>query len=340
MTSTNGIEIVGGGLAGLSLGVALQRHGIRTTILEAGDYPRHRVCGEFISGLDRKTKTVLGLDWALAGALQHREVAWFDHDDRSRVQILPEPALGISRHLLDARLAREFIGAGGTLRTHTRVAAGDDVPGRVLATGRRVGNSPWLGLKVHARGISLDRDLEVHLGEHAYVGLCRVDADRVNVCGLFRRSGISAKGAALLLAYLRTAGLHRLADRIANAEIGADSFCAVAALRFDRAVPHTPRIRIGDACAVIPPFTGNGMAMAFQSAGIALEPLLAYGRGELAWSEAARAIDRKLRNRFRVRLASAGVLHPFLLERRRQRWMTTLGRTGLLPLRPLYAALH
>ena len=49
------IEIVGGGLAGLSLGVALRREGVPVTLFEAGDYPRHRVCGEFIAGLAETT---------------------------------------------------------------------------------------------------------------------------------------------------------------------------------------------------------------------------------------------------------------------------------------------
>jgi 2-polyprenyl-6-methoxyphenol hydroxylase-like FAD-dependent oxidoreductase len=47
-TSTKPITIVGGGLAGLTLGIGLRRRGVPTTLWEAGHYPRHRVCGEFI----------------------------------------------------------------------------------------------------------------------------------------------------------------------------------------------------------------------------------------------------------------------------------------------------
>ena len=50
------IEIIGGGLAGLSLGLALRRGGVPVTLHEAGEYPRHRVCGEFITGLDPATR--------------------------------------------------------------------------------------------------------------------------------------------------------------------------------------------------------------------------------------------------------------------------------------------
>ena len=52
MTAVQSVRIVGGGLAGLSLGIGLRRAGVSTEIFEAGDYPRHRVCGEFVTGLE------------------------------------------------------------------------------------------------------------------------------------------------------------------------------------------------------------------------------------------------------------------------------------------------
>jgi flavin-dependent dehydrogenase len=91
---------------------------------------------------------------------------------------------------------------------------------------------------------------------------------------------------------------------------------------------------------MIPPFTGNGMAMAFQSAELALPAVLAYARGETDWAQACCVTGEALRERFRLRLASAGALHPFLLRPRRQRWFAALGRARLLPFGPLYATLH
>ncbi len=335
------LEIVGGGLAGLALGGALRRAGVPVTLYEAGSYPRHRVCGEFITGLSPRTIARLGLGPALEGALQHRAVAWHRDGRLVRVQPLPSPALGISRHALDARLAEAFVAAGGELRSQARFPDPGSPPGRVFATGRRRGGSDWLGLKVHALGLAAARGLELHLGEEAYVGLSAVEGGRVNVCGLFRRRRVAAApGPAVLLAYLRAASLAGLADRLQAAELDADSFCAVAAVAFDRHVPDLGRVCLGDACAMIPPFTGNGMAMAFQSAEAACGPLLEYAGGRASWSEAAAAIHRALRRRFRLRLASAGVLHPHLLRRPGQRWLTALTQARLLPLSPLYSILH
>ena len=334
------IEIVGGGLAGLSLGLALRRADVAVTLFEAGDYPRHRVCGEFITGLSESTVKRLGLGPFLADALQHREIAWFHREHPVRVQRLPEPARGLSRFLLDARLADAFRDAGGDLRTKTRVTDERPIEGRVYASGRRRGRPTWLGLKIHALDLPLTRDLELHLGDEAYVGLSRIEDGRVNICGLFRRRSLNGTGSNLLIAYLRATGLDALADRLKSAALDTASFSAVAALGFDRSVANSHRIQLGDACAMIPPFTGNGMAMAFQSAEIALTPLIAYASGDAEWTETCRLIHGRLNRRFRLRLASASALHSYFLKPRRQNWLGLLGRARLLPMRPLYATLH
>lgn len=342
------VEIIGGGLSGLSLGLALRRAAIPVTLHEAGTYPRHRVCGEFIAGLDPATIAKLGLEPFLSDALRHTEVAWFQRDSLQRRQTLPAPAFAIGRHVLDQRLAAAFIAAGGDLRTRSRIDLKGSPPGRIFAQGRRATTgSPWLGLKCHARGLTLSAPLELHLGEHAYVGLCELPDGRVNVSGLFRqRSGLALDRATALPAYLRAAGLDALATRLASADIDADSRCAVAGLAFGRApqsnaVSSAPRrLVLGDAFALIPPFTGNGMAMAFQASALALDPLIAWSHGDAGWPGTVAKIDCLVRARFRVRLAAASLLHPALLRPLGQRALTSTARRKLLPLNPLYHILH
>jgi hypothetical protein len=242
-------------------------------------------------------------------------------------------------------LAEAFVAAGGELRVHTRMAPEAAPAGRIFASGRRRRPSPWIGLKVHVRGLRLDGDLELHLGDRVYVGLSAVESGRINVCGLFHRRLTSpgeppALGVGVLLRHLAAAGLAALAHRLETADIDEASFCAVASIDFPVECPEPGRLRLGDSFAMPPPFTGNGMAMALQSAALALDPLLAWGRGELAWPAAVSIVNRRLRRRFHTRLASANVLHPFLLEPRRQRWLAMAGRARLLPLRPLYHLTH
>lgn len=340
------VEIIGGGLAGLSLGLALRRAGIPVTITEAGAYPRHRVCGEFITGLSAATIARLELAPFLADATPHREVAWFSRDRPLRRQTLPHAALALSRHTLDDRLARAFTAAGGTLRTHTRVDPSDAPDGRVFATGRRParsGGPRWLGLKCHAvRALPLSAELELHLGDHAYVGLCAVENGRINISGLFRqRDDLAAVSRETALpAYLRASGLPALAARLASAELDPASHSAVAGLGFSKPSARPGRLVIGDTYAMIPPFTGNGMAMAFQSAEQALDPLLAWSRDERSWTDTTRTVHQRLSSLFRVRLAAASALHPFLYKAAGQRALSAANRLRLLPMEPLYALTH
>ncbi|MEY4940601.1 MAG: hypothetical protein RIQ93_2336 [Verrucomicrobiota bacterium] len=343
MSSLRPIEIIGGGLAGLSLGAALARAGVPVVIFEAGDYPRHRVCGEFITGLAPPTMARLGLSHVFAKALPHLDVAWFHGALGSGSQRLPAPALALSRHVLDAELAAAFVAAGGDLRTGMRVVDTSSAPGRVFATGRRVGRPAWLGLKFHVRELAVAPGLELHLGAQGYAGLTRVDHATTNVCGLFRQRGLTGRGPDLLLGYLRASGLEHLAKRLAGGVIDAASCCAVAALGFDpsiRALKQPGRIELGDTAAMIPPFTGHGMAMAFQSAETAFASLLAFARGESDWAATCHATQVALHGRFRMRLMSAHILHPFLLRPAPQRWFAALSRCGLLPFRTLYHLLH
>lgn len=336
------VEIIGGGLAGLSLGLALRRADVSVTITEAGTYPRHRVCGEFITGLSPSTINRLHLAPFLADARLHREVTWFLREQPLRHQTLPDPAYALSRHALDQRLATAFTSAGGVLHTHTRADLSSAPDGRIFATGRRPAHPEWIGLKCHALTLPLVSELELHLGDHAYIGLCAVEGNRVNVSGLFRqRANLDhlARETALVT-YLRAAGLSSLADRLASAVIDPDSYSAIAGLGFSQPSKHTDRLVIGDTYAMIPPFTGHGMAMAFQSAEVALDPVLAWSRDEATWPDTLRTVHQRLRPLFRLRLASASALHPFLFKPARQRLLATASRLRLLPMEPLYALTH
>ncbi|MBA4136611.1 MAG: hypothetical protein C0518_04770 [Opitutus sp.] len=333
MNRARPVEIIGGGLAGLSLGLALRRRGVPVVLHERGAYPRHRVCGEFIRGLPPATIVELELAPVLAAARPHRHIAWFWRDENLRTQRLSAPAFAISRHTLDATLAENFQRAGGELHTASRI---DPLAaeGRVLAHGRPTDpRSPWLGLKLHVRGLPLACGLEMHLGEHAYVGLCELPDGAVNICGLFRRRELTRPAPELLGAYLEAAGLTTLATRLAAATPVEGSHAAMAGLLFGRHASIAPSL--GDALGMIPPFTGNGMAIAFESARLAADPLAAWAHGEGNWPAALGELQRRLARRFRTRLSAATACHPFLLRPEPQRWVARAARHHALPLAAL-----
>jgi len=314
------ITIVGGGLAGLTLGIGLRRRDVPVTVWEAGHYPRHRVCGEFISGRGQETLSRLGLRELLAraGAVGAGTAAFFSATRPSPPRPLPARAICLSRFTMDHALAVEFRRLGGELREDQRRRDEDFGEGIVRATGRRVqtkeNGSRWFGLKVHARKVPLIADLEMHISPRGYVGLCRVDGGAVNVCGLFRRRTGADNLPQNWREWLRGQAGSPLHRRLVGAEFGESSFCAVAgiSLRPQRAAARA-ECCIGDAITMIPPVTGNGMSMAFESAGMAVEPLAAWSRGEIPWTETRETLARECDAAFARRLVWAKWLQWMML---------------------------
>jgi flavin-dependent dehydrogenase len=309
------ITITGGGLTGLSLAIALRKNGVAVVLHEAGAYPRHRVCGEFISGVSRETLEALGIAETLADAQLHHSVTWFSGDTLLRENTLPKPALALSRHLLDDRLQKLATELGVEIHAGSRRKMNPGQPGEVWTAGRKPRNGEWIGLKAHIRGISTTAHLEMYSGPRGYLGITPVEDGWHNACGLFRiDKSITARHADLLPAYLSGNGNIALARRIAAAEWREGSFTAVAGFALGLQSPTPGLLSLGDSHAIIPPFTGNGMTMAFQSAEAAFPHLIAYANGIQTWLEAREAIQCQLAKRFGKRLTSAKLLHPLLFH--------------------------
>ena len=309
------ITIIGGGLTGLSLSIALRKHAIPVKLHEAGNYPRHRVCGEFISGVSSETLENLGISAALSDALNHQSVCWFSGDQKLRETTLQTPALAISRFLLDQRLYQIAFANGVLIYTQSRHATQVDACGTVRASGRIPSPGSWIGLKAHIKGITPSANLEMHSGTIGYLGITQVEDGWHNACGLFRIDrSIKAKQEELLPAYLRKNGNHILADQLQFAEWRNDSFSAVAGFSLGNQ-PYTPNTMcLGDSHAIIPPFTGNGMTMAFESAEIALPHLIAYAADQISWQKACYLTDKHLHKHFRKRLTASRFIHPLLFH--------------------------
>jgi len=307
------IIIAGGGLAGLALGIALRRRSIPVQIIEATSYPRHRVCGEFISGIKDDELHALGIQDLFTSASRHRETAWFDGARPLLRATLPEIAYGLSRHHLDNALADRFMELGGDLQTSSRFKT-ESVEGTVLATGRMQSDSPWMGLKAHFEELTLCADLEIHLGNAAYIGLTRVEEDRVNVTGLFRRDSAVNGGQHPLAQAIQDAGLPDLANRLRAARMDHKSLKGINRIHLGWQQHHDNAVRIGDAAVMIPPFTGNGMTMALQSALGAIDPLASWSSGDLSWNSAHKAIRASQDDMFTSRVRWAQAMQWLLLR--------------------------
>jgi flavin-dependent dehydrogenase len=333
------ITIIGGGLAGLSLGIALRKRGVVVKLHEAGIYPRHRVCGECISGASEDTFDSLGIGGLFDDAKRHRSTAWFFRARRIFSAQLPG-GLGISRFALDERLSRKFQEAGGVLYQRSRRKPLSE-DGLVWCTGRMPAKGRWIGLKCHVSGLELHADLEMHLASNGYVGLAKVEQGKVNVCGLLRLEPcLSGRGIETLERYLHAGGLDVLAGRIFGARVDAESFLGVAGFRLGRQEHREGIAALGDAWAMIPPFTGNGMSMAFESARIAVDPLQAWVAGRWNWRETLARLHEESKRHFSKRMFLGRLMHPFLTTDTGQALFTLVSRSGFLPFKSCFRALR
>jgi menaquinone-9 beta-reductase len=319
MSQHKPITIVGGGLAGLTLGIGLRQREVPVTVWEAGHYPRHKVCGEFISGQGQEVLRRLDLMSLLeqVGVIYAGTARFFFGGASTPCRRIEPGALCLSRFVMDDLLAKRFRELGGELRQNTRWKEEEPCQGMVRASGRRaqptVNGWRWFGLKAHARQVQLEADLEMHSTENGYVGLCILPEGEINVCGLFRtRTGSSGSAVYDLLKGSPGTALNK---RMAAAVFDRDSFCSVAGLTME---PHRAQgqngWQIGDALTMIPPVTGNGMSMAFESAELTLRPLLDYTSGKMDWQTAHKTAATACDAAFKARLFWAKRLQSLMFS--------------------------
>lgn len=341
---TRPIQIVGGGLAGLSLGIALRRQDIPVEIWEAGTYPRHRVCGEFICGVRDSTLERLGIRDLFADAHQIETASWHLKNQRVFDLKLPFAAMGISRYAIDSRLAERFQKLGGHLHQNARFRSKDDLePGVVWAAGRIPGKSDLMGLKMHVQDLEMETDLEMHFADGGYAGISWVEDGQANVCALLKRNPkVKASRQELFLSYFRACGMTRVVERLEGATIVPESHCAISSVPegYCRSRRENTHCAIGDHYGMMGPFTGNGMSMAFESSAMVIDPLTDYAMGKRGWPETVNVVLNSQGQQFRQRLQLSHGLHKIVLNPFGLRALAMLGKWGALPFDYLFRQLR
>lgn len=337
MAKINPIRILGGGLSGLALAIGLRQRNIPVEVIEAGHYPRHRVCGELLSCAGQETLKFLGLKECLDHAISHQTVTWWLNQKKIITATLPTPSFGLSRFYLDHKLSQYLREIGGELHCDQRREPSGE-PGEVITTGRARVNSVWYGLKIHLKNLELASDLEMHLGKDGYVGLSQVEEGWINLCGLFRRTKAEGHFENTIDFHLKTAGLTYLAERVKSAFQRPHSQIAVAGFQCGLSArsPNANVLFLGDRERMIPPFTGHGMSMALQAASLALDSIEAFAKQKISWHDCVKHVQRRLDQQFRRPMRYATWMHPFLLNSSRQKILSWLKTFRLLPFTNLF----
>ncbi|MFE6797012.1 NAD(P)/FAD-dependent oxidoreductase [Paenibacillus chitinolyticus] len=117
------VAVLGAGLAGALMAKSLAEKGWRTLLVDRHRFPRHKVCGEFLSPEVRQTLDAAGLlDRVTALRPARVERARLISADGGYVDIpLPGTAMGLSRFRLDEALHEAAAAAGARVLTSAAV---------------------------------------------------------------------------------------------------------------------------------------------------------------------------------------------------------------------------
>ncbi len=307
VTLQDKVLILGGGVAGCAASIALARKGRSVTLIEREPTPRHKVCGEFLSGEALEDLHALGIDVASLGAVPINYVR-LAAARRAAEAPLPFPAASLTRKALDTALIAEAVSAGVHLergrsvqvleRTTSSVwqATLDDgtifeAPTVFLATGkhdlrghaRPMDPQRWIAFKMYfrlapAQAAELARASELMLYPGGYGGIQPVQDGIANLCCVVQQKYLALAGNRWenFLAKMQQDCPH-LAMRLAGAEPLLDKPIAVTHIPygFIRRTSEDGLYCIGDQAAVIPSFTGDGISIALHTARCAVAAYLA-----------------------------------------------------------------
>ncbi|SRR6266496_1632069 len=311
MSERYDLIVIGGGPAGTSAAITAARGGSRVLLLERGRFPRHKVCGEFISA-----ESLALLNWLLAGAkrdLLDQSLSLSEShvllDGRTLRIALDPPAASIARYDLDLALWDAARKAGvATLAETTaqpieeenpfriQTSAGDFLARVVInASGRwsnlnlavaNIRGSRWLGLKAHFHAPLTERSVDLYFFDGGYCGVLPVHgpdgALLINACALFR-TGVTTTFADI---FPRHPILHDRSRQwtLAFAPLSTFPVTFPTPRPVSGLIPNT-----GDAAGFVDPFVGDGIALALRSGHLAASSLLPYLRGDCSLSDSLRS---------------------------------------------------
>jgi flavin-dependent dehydrogenase len=191
--SSVSVQILGGGPAGSAAAVSALSESRSVHIFEKSSFPRHKVCGEFLSPEIAPLLESLGIwqEFLRLGPVPIRRTI-LHFGARSSESQLPDGAFGLSRYEFDRLLFEKAIALGATT-TRERVATNcaaqggpKDRVGLILATGRKsiaVAGRRLFGFKAHFEGPTNDA-VELFFFRGCYVGVSAIENGMTNICGI------------------------------------------------------------------------------------------------------------------------------------------------------------
>jgi flavin-dependent dehydrogenase len=340
------VVIIGGGLAGLTAGIHLSQKGITVVIIEKNEYPKHKVCGEYISNEVKPYLESLGIPIqnALPTSISQFEFATLY--GTSLNQELPLGGFGISRYTLDYILYHKAIESGCEILQDTVESCRFENDHFMLSTaekglftaivvlgafGKRANldyslqrkfiqkKSPWLAVKNHYKGDFLENVVGLYHFKGGYCGVSKIENDTINICYLtsfeeFKKcKNIEEFQTTVLFKNKRLKQILETSVPVFEKPL------TISQISFEKKESVLDHIlMVGDTAGLIHPLCGNGMAMAIHSAKIASELSIDFlqnkdrSRAELE-TKYAQAWDENFKTRLKIGRWLGGILEKPVL---------------------------
>lgn len=307
------VAIIGGGPAGCAAAIVAASSGAGVLLIERASFPRHKVCGEFVSaeslGLLQSLLTK-EFQYLLTDAPRIYSTRIFLDGSTLHAEIDP-PAASIVRFDLDSALWESSRAAGVECHAETavrsveglepfRISAGNqDFAAKAMINGSgrwshfsspavRASNTKpkWIGIKAHYYEPAAPPSVDLYFFDGGYCGVQPVapaknsSGTRINACAMVRADVANTLPDVLSL----NPALHERS----RAWAAATQPVTTSPLVFHKPEPvQKAMLQVGDAAAFVDPFVGDGISLALRSGALASECLLSFFQGKRSLQQAS-----------------------------------------------------
>jgi menaquinone-9 beta-reductase len=282
------VAIAGGGISGLALSIDLANRGHRVILIEKGKYPRHKVCGEYLS-----LESAAYLHH-ICPSLSKYDLPVIDKfvltapGNKTFKTDLPLGGFGISRFLLEHLLYEEALKQKVNVLTevkvekfhssdhYTIICNGKEIKSKLFcnATGK-VSNlhkqngkaSPYIAVKYHVKLLRPADTIEIHNFPGGYCGISNIEDNKSCLCYIVNTEKLSAANNSIEKVQQKFLFANeQLKNIFHESEFILEKPLTIGGIHFKLRKEKTNSFSLGDASASVAPVTGNGMSMGLRSA--------------------------------------------------------------------------
>ena len=307
------VIIIGGGLAGLTNAIHLSKSSKRVLLIEKNSYPKHKVCGEYISNEVLPYLNSLGINPIKDGAKQISKVQVSTTKGNLIKGELPLGGFGMSRYFLDSLLLKEVRLNGvqvlkdtvesvifkkdiftvqtkdsGAFQSQITIGAFGKRSVLDLKMNRKFikKKSPYLAVKIHVKGDFPEDLIALHNFKGGYCGVSKVENNSINLCYITEYNSFK-KYKNISDFQQQVVFKNQHLKKIFKESISVfEKPLTISQISFETKNPvENHIIMCGDTAGMIHPLCGNGMGMAITSARLASIRILQFLNGEIKTRE-------------------------------------------------------